>query len=613
MSSSRFSLLVFVFWSACNFAALCRAQAPAAPLGAPLLTPEIVSQLKLVAKPEISARLEVVPVEGQTFQQAAQVRVPNKGTRSFDAQLVVPIEAAWKKDERLLISFWARSVDAGANETGQAPTEFLLQERQPPSSIFARFYVSATRQWQQWQLPFIAPQEGKAGKSQIAFRVAFDRMTLQLGGIQITQYAPDVPLSALPRTTLNYKGREPDAPWRKAALERIEKGRKADLTLRVTDAQGKAVPDARVQVRMKRHAFPFGTPVKDRLLVGAGANTPDAKRYREVLQQNFNAATSEFLTWRWWAERKEGRLSKQGLQWLREHGYTTVRGTHLIWPGWSRVDQNVKARYLQTAASDKAKAAAVLREEVKQHIAQKMGALKGQISDWNVINETRKNHDLMDILGREAMVEWFKLARLADPKARLAINEFGVLSDNGAQQAFGDEYFNTIKYLLDNGAPLDGIGEQSHFGGNVTPPEQVWDILNRFASFGLPLQITELDIDTSDEALQADYLRDFLTIAFSHPSITEITQWGFWEGNHWKPRAALWRRDWSIKPAGEAYRNLVFKQWWTDAQGTTDAQGDYRTRGFLGDYEVTVTANGRSKTVPMTLAKTGQPLRVALP
>lgn len=41
-------------------------------------------------------------------------------------------------------------------------------------------------------------------------------------------------------------------------------------------------------------------------------------------------------------------------------------------------------------------------------------------------------------------------------------------------------------------------------------------------------------------------------------------------------------------------------------------RGAYLMRGFLGDYEVTVTASGRSKTAPGALTKAGTRLTVTL-
>jgi hypothetical protein len=95
--------------------------------------------------------------------------------------------------------------------------------------------------------------------------------------------------------------------------------------------------------------------------------------------------------------------------------------------------------------------------------------------------------------------------------------------------------------------------------------------------------------------------------------VDSIIMWGFWEGRHWLPNAALFRRDWTIKPNGQAYQDLVFKQWWTNADGKSDNRGAYRTRGFLGDYDISVTApNGQTKTVSAKLVKGGATVAIRL-
>ena len=40
-------------------------------------------------------------------------------------------------------------------------------------------------------------------------------------------------------------------------------------------------------------------------------------------------------------------------------------------------------------------------------------------------------------------------------------------------------------------------------------------------------------------------------------------------------------------PAAEAYRNLIFKEWWTDSKVKADANGQCRIRAFYGKYAVT--------------------------
>jgi GH35 family endo-1,4-beta-xylanase len=298
--------------------------------------------------------------------------------------------------------------------------------------------------------------------------------------------------------------------------------------------------------------------------------------------------------WPQWANVASRPATIAVIDWLRENGLQ-VRGHNLVWPSWNNT--NVKAA--QDAKGDPAALAKVILD----HIAETTAELRGRLVDWDVINETFTNHDFMDILGRHAMVDWFKAARAGDPNAKLYINDFAILS--GEDKAHQDDYAATIQYLIDQGAPIDGIGLQSHFPARVTPMDDLMKRFERFAAFGRELEITEFDIDSSDEGTQADYTRDFMTAAFSQPSVKAFVMWGFWEGAHWRPRGAMFRRDWSIKPNGEVYKDLVFKRWWTNADGKTGAQGTFATRGFLGDYEIQVKAGGKSKTVRASLPKEG--------
>ena len=69
-------------------------------------------------------------------------------------------------------------------------------------------------------------------------------------------------------------------------------------------------------------------------------------------------------------------------------------------------------------------------------------------------------------------------------------------------------------------------------------------------------------------------------------------------------QSSLYRRDWSPTPAAEAYRDLVFKQWWTTWSGVADAQGRCEVRAFFGKHKVT--AGGKEVVVEL---KRGEPTR----
>lgn len=107
------------------------------------------------------------------------------------------------------------------------------------------------------------------------------------------------------------------------------------------------------------------------------------------------------------------------------------------------------------------------------------------------------------------------------------------------------------------------------------------------------MRVTEFDVAVDDEEIQADCTRDFIIAMFSHPSVIGVRHWGFWAGRHWEPKAALYRKDWTEKPNGAAYRKLVKETWHTDEAGRTDASGRWGARGFFGRYAVIVTVGGK--------------------
>jgi hypothetical protein len=73
--------------------------------------------------------------------------------------------------------------------------------------------------------------------------------------------------------------------------------------------------------------------------------------------------------------------------------------------------------------------------------------------------------------------------------------------------------------------------------------------------------------------------------------------WGFWEGAHWRPKAALWDRDFRPNAAARAYRKLVFDEWWTRYEGAADDEGRCKVPVYFGKHRVE--AAGRSVEVTL--------------
>ena len=560
----------------------------------------MVSAFKLRADPAIVAPVEVVPVSGQPFQQAMRLRTLAMTSNPYDVQLFATSAAPVRVGDALFARFRMRCLDSKV----PGSTEMAIEQGGPDYRKLVLLGATAGPEWREFSVRFkatedyIGGQEIPAGKADILLRLGFGPQTIEIGGVEILNFGSKVRVEDLPRPQISYPGCEPDAPWRKAAEERIERIRKAGLTVLVRDSAGRPIAGATVSVNMLRHAFGFGSTVAaDRLL----AQTPDGEKYRETILKYFNKVVLENdLKWGDWEENRQRAMD--GVKWLRDHGIA-VRGHNLVWPSWKNLPANLDALKNNPDA---------LRKRVADHILDEVTAMKGQCVEWDVLNEPYTNHDLTDILGKDAMVEWYRLAHQADPAARLYINDFDTVESGRPNNYHTDRYEETIRYLMDHGAPLSGIGIQSHLDSHLPAPVEVLKGLDRFAKLGLELEITEHDITGTDEQLQADYTRDYMTLAFSHPAVTGFLSWGFWEGQDWRSDAAYFRKDWSIKPAGKVWIDLVMNKWWSRVSGQTDARGAYSNRCFLGDYKITVTHNGKSRTLRTTLKKESAPVEFVI-
>ena len=525
------------------------------------------------------------------------------GEGFWSVQLLADIDQPVAKGDTLWLEAELRC-DATASESGDGTATFYFQQATPEWDKSLSHTVTVPREGRRVQLPFRSRADYAAGQAQLGIGLGDAKQTITVTHVRLLNFGRAVRPSDLPRTRTSYAGREPDAAWREEAAKRIDRIRKGDLAITVVDEGGRPVPHATVAVRMKRHAFGFGSTV---VMQKIGSDDPADDVYRRHVEELFNRVSAENdLKWPQW-EADDQRWSRHrtlaGLRWVRQR-YMTMHGHVLVWPSFKRLPDRLHAMKDDKPA---------LRQAVLDHITDIMTATRGLTQEWDVVNEPFSNHDLMDVLGRDVMIDWYKLAHAMQPDTRLYLNDYGILASGNRNDTRHQQHFeDTLRFLIDGGAPLHGIGVQSHFGENVTQPTLLWTILDRFATFGVPIQVTEFDVNTDDEQLQADYTRDFMTAVFAHEAVEGFVMWGFWEGRHWIPKAAMYRKDWSIKPNGEVYKDLVFNRWWTTLDGRTDADGVFRGRGFLGEYEVTVSEGGRATTQALQLTRAGGGVTVTL-
>lgn len=419
--------------------------------------------------------------------------------------------------------------------------------------------------------------------------------------------------------------------------EGIEKYRKGDMHITVSDAQGAPVKGAQVKVKQKNHAFRFGA----NLFMLDELETPEKNAmYKQRFTDVFNMATLPFY---WDAlEPKPGQLrfdknsprvyrrpaidlcmefcQKHGIE-PREHALAY----DAFFPEW-----------LKDCSVDEVKKALETRFA---QIAQRYAHL---IPTIEVTNEMDRVQGKTSFYDHTDYVRWcFETARKYFPENKLCINEGTRLSwtDNG--RAFG-KYYSYLEANLLKGAPIDAIGLQYHTfypqadeyerSRKTYDPINLYHYMDLYSELGKPLQITEITIpaysnEPEDEAIQAEILNYLYPIWFSHPNVEQIVYWNLVDGY-----AHLWTEDWdairasqgnmtlgenvfyggllrfdlSPKPAYEALKTLICQTWRTEETAVTDENGQLSFRGFFGDYEAEITAGGIQSVHSLTLQKEGE-------
>jgi endo-1,4-beta-xylanase len=553
----------------------------------------------------------LVDVDGPGFDRAFHVDVRNPG-ETWDVELGARLGRAVARGEVAFIRFHARAV-RGAEDTGEA---YFTVYAQKASANWDKSLIEAVAvgpDWQTFQLPFAWGAAYPANQASFVFGLGGQSQAVQIGGVQVIGFGAGVGLDQLPPAEFSYGGRAADDPWRAEAAARIEAIRKGDLVIEVyDDREDEAIEEVDVRVEQRGHAFPFGTALQAARLTARPApegQPDDNAAYRSIVERLFNAGSLENDT-KWppwegdWGANFNQPQTLAALDWMRDRGLQ-IRGHVLVWPGWSNLPASI-TRLRGTPD------AATIPARVLEHIDDVTRRTAPYMGEWDVVNEPYANHDLMDLFGSGVMVDWFARARERLPEAGLVLNDYDIVERHGAQRAHQDHFEATARFLIENGAPITGLGIQGHFGASPTSMATVRRVLDRYAALGLPIRITEFDVNTSDEALQADYTRDFLTLIFSHPAVNGFQMWGFWEGAHWLPRGAMYRRDWSEKPNGEVFRVLTQEIWRTNAAGRTDDDGRFATRVFYGRYDVTVTWRGRTRAVSVDHVRRDGPTTVRI-
>ncbi len=564
---------------------------------------QVLDTTKALPAPAVQA--DEIAINHPEFKQAVRMISKTRGSgNKWSASVRWLTKEPVEPGDVLLIVFNMRCVKSSAAD-GKARTTVAFGTEGPPHQNSYVTLATSDQEWKKFQFAFVSKQSHPPGQGKISFGCGMEMQTLEIGGVEVRNFGTTKRVEDF-QTSAGYKGIEENAQWRKDCLARIEQIRKSQLDILVTDKTGKPVADAEVHVAMKRHAFQFGSSFNPGIYNFESRNPQDVEEYEKRFLDYFNMGTPEaVMNWKGWEDRRQRANLDKALSWLAEHNIPVIAHP-MVWQAPKTLPDRIHELI-------KKKDYAAYIRAWNEHLTDKVITIKGRMCQSFVINEFVDTNFLPEKLTDDAIVGWYQIVKSLDPNTRLAILDHKMIG-YGAVDAEKNLpwYEQKIEMLLRNKIPLEIIGFQGHFGDVLTDPERVLEILDRFSKYGLELQVAEFDVDMDNEDLQGKYLRDFFIAVFSHPSVQMLQQWGFYEPSHWRPRAALFRKDWSSKPNGQAFLELVFRQWWTDVQGSTDGRGQYSVRAFHGDYEVTVNKDGVSRTVKTPLGKPGTGLTVSL-
>lgn len=220
----------------------------------------------------------------------------------------------------------------------------------------------------------------------------------------------------------------------------------------------------------------------------------------------------------------------------------------------------------------------VLLQRMREHIHTVVGRYKGRIKAWDVVNEALSEDGSMrrsrwyQSIGDDYIAKAFEYAHEADPAAELRYNDYSIENERKR-----DGVIALVKKLQAEKVPISGLGSQTH--ANLTWPSAALldTALTAFAQLGIPLSITELDVnaaqsgqrsqsaevaqnaqgdrggvaDDANQKLADQYASLFRVFVKHRQNIELVTFWGLTDRDSWRRfgKPLLFDGEWRPKPA----------------------------------------------------------------
>ncbi len=291
----------------------------------------------------------------------------------------------------------------------------------------------------------------------------------------------------------------------------------------------------------------FGSTPKNRRFVGttwSGFNSPYfGSLFKQITPENagkWGSVEARPGVYHWWALDQMYRLAAQRHLIIKEH--------NLIWgeqqPRWvnrhnaKRAVENWFAAFAHRYARRTALMDVV--NEPLQHPPAYRAGLPGGKTRWG-------------------WVIWcYRLARRDFPHTKLLLNDYNILNS----PANARTYAALVRQLKVFGV-IDGVGCQAH-GLEHTPIATIRRCLRIVQSAGVPVYISEFDLNWKSDARQLAQMRLQFSLFWNDRHIAGVTFWDFLQGHTWLPYTYLVSSDGRPRPALKWLESfLKSKQYWS--------------------------------------------------
>jgi endo-1,4-beta-xylanase len=252
-------------------------------------------------------------------------------------------------------------------------------------------------------------------------------------------------------------------------------------------------------------------------------------------------------------------------------------------PGGGRFGRGVGGGFGRGGFSGPRASREELLQRMRNHIHTVVGRYKGKIKAWDVVNEAiadggtniLRNSLWLEIIGPDFIAKAFEYAHQADADALLRYNDYGL--ENPAKRR---KLIALVKSLQEQHVPVMAIGSQTHVSVSSPSFEAEDQTLTELETLGLPIHITELDVngaqggqrntgadiannaattqgglvDDANRRLADAYAALFRAFVKHDKSVKLVTFWGVNDGVSWRAqgRPLLFDGNDRPKPAFDA-------------------------------------------------------------